>query len=192
MNSAPSASKEITPSVGVEGPIRLNLGGIGEGFRDGGIDGFKTVDLRDGADYKRDASDLSIFPDCSVDSVYASNILEHFPMARTVEVLREWRRVLKPGGILYVSVPDFARAVELYQKHGLTEWLRFHLWGDQKHPLNYHYTCFTQATLSKDLMDAGFFGSKRVYTWPFRVSDGSQNVDSFEGKLISLNMEAMK
>lgn len=179
-------------TVTLEQTLKLNLGGIGEGFRDGGIEGFKTVDLRDGADYKRDASDLSCFSDGSVDTVYASNILEHWSLNKTVTVLKEWHRVLKPGGWLYVSVPDFQRAVELYQKYGLTTWLRYHLWGDQKHPLNYHYTCFTLATLSKDLIDAGFRDVKRMDKWPFQVSDGSQNVDNAEGKLISLNVGALK
>jgi predicted SAM-dependent methyltransferase len=176
----------------VGGPIRLNLGGMGEGFVDGRIDGFKIVDLREGSDFKRDASDLSCFSDCSVETIYASNILEHWSLNKTVDVLKEWNRVLKVGCYLYISVPDFHRAVELYQKHGLTEWLRYHLWGDQKHPLNYHYTCFTLASLSKDLIDAGFRDVKRMSSWPFIVNDGSQNRDSIEGKFISLNVGAVK
>lgn len=198
--SALKESTEPTPdqrqvngnSLGAGGPLRLNLGGIGEGFLDGGIDGFKTVDLRAGADFQRDASDLSIFPDASVETVYASNILEHWSLNKTMEVLKEWNRVLKPGGWLYVSVPDFHRAVEMYQRSGLTLWLRYHLWGDQKHALNYHYTCFTLATLSKDLLDAGFRDVKRMLEWPFKVCDGSQNVDTIEKKPISLNVGALK
>jgi predicted SAM-dependent methyltransferase len=188
---SPSA---LASKTGVEGPLCLNLGGAGEGFLDGRIDGFLTVDLRDSpsTDIVCDCSTLTRFGDGTVETVYASNILEHFPMDRTLSVLKEWQRVLKPGGHLYVSVPDFHRAVEMYQKHGLTEWLRFHLWGDQKHPLNYHYTCFTFATLAKDLLDAGFHGIKRVSEWPFKVKDGSRNVDSIDGKLISLNMAATK
>lgn len=184
----------VPEKVATGGPLRLNLGGAGEGFLDSHIDGFLTCDLRDtpGTDVVCDCSSLQGFTDGSVETVYASNILEHFPLARTVQVLKEWNRVLKPGGWLYVSVPDFHRAVEIYQKNGLTEWLRFHLWGDQKHDLNYHYTCFTQATLSKDLIDAGFRDVKRMKEWPFKVKDGSMNLDSVDLKPISLNMGAMK
>lgn len=174
----------------LEKTLKLNLGGMGEGFLDGKIPGYLTVDLRDGADIVADCSNLSFAEDKSVESIYASNILEHWAMDRTVEVLREWRRVLIPGGKLYVSVPNFDVAVQLYQKAGLTQWLRYHLWGDQKHPLNYHYTCFTAATLAKDLYDAGFSDSKVAKKWPFEVKDGSQNVDTAYGMLISLNMEA--
>lgn len=177
-----------------DGAIRLNLGGCGEGFLDGRIEGFLTVDLRSGpgTDIVCDCSDLSRFESGSVEMVYASNILEHWPMAKTVDVLKEWNRVLKPGGMLYISVPDFHAAVELYHKIGLVPWLRYHLWGDQKHPLNYHYTCFTFASLAKDLMDAGFSDAKRVENWPFEVKDGSRNRNTVDHKLISLNVGAMK
>lgn len=38
--------------------------------------------------------------------LYASHVLEHIPWYKTEEVLREWVRVLKPGGVLEVWVPD--------------------------------------------------------------------------------------
>lgn len=186
--------KRSEPSVGVGEPIRLNLGGAGEGFLSGRIPGFLTVDLRDvpDTDILCDVSDLRRFPDGSVDAVYASNVLEHFSLKKTVDVLKEWGRVLKPGAPLYISVPDFHAAVELYHKTGLVDWLRYHLWGDQEHPLNYHYNCFTFASLAKDLMNAGFSDAKRVSEWPFPVKDGSTNCNTVDGKLISLNVEARR
>ena len=175
-------------------PLKLNLGGAGEGFVDSKVDGFLCVDLREGpeTDVVCNVSDLKPFEDNSVETVFASQILEHFPIERTVEVLREWRRVLKPGGTLYVSVPDFDVAVKLYHQYGLTQWVQYHLWGDQKHPLNYHYICFTTATLSKALLDAGFSDVKKVTEFPFEVKGGAMNRDSKLGLLISLSMEAVK
>lgn len=192
MGSVVEQSLKATQCLDSTEPLRLNLGGMGEGFLDGHIDGFKTVDLRDGADVQRDCSDLSVFQDATVDTIYASNILEHWSLLKTVDVLKEWNRVLRKGGRLYISVPDFDVAVKLYQQFGLTEWLRFHLWGDQKHPLNYHYTCFTFASLASDLIDAGFSDVKRVNEWPFKVNDGSLNRETRSGLLISLNVEAVK
>lgn len=175
-------------------PLRLNLGGAGEGFVDSKVSGFLCVDLRDGpeTDILCDASKLTVIDDETVECVFASQILEHFPIARTVEVLKEWRRVLQPRAKLYVSVPDFDQAVKLYQKCGLTTWLKYHLWGDQKHPLNYHYVCFTFASLAKDLIDAGFSDVKRIKDFPFEVKGGSTLVDTVTGEYISLNVEATK
>lgn len=176
------------------GPLWLNLGGAGEGFVDSSVSGFLTVDLREGpgTDVVADISDLSLFRTDSVEIVFASQVLEHFPIAKTVDVLKEWKRVLMPGRKLYVSVPDFDQAVKLYQKCGLTQWLKYHLWGDQKHALNYHYVCFTFASLAKDLIDAGFSDVKRLKDFPFQVKGGSTLRDTVTGELISLNVEATK
>lgn len=175
-------------------PLRLNLGGAGEGFLDGRLPGFLTVDLREGhsTDIVANANDLNQFKDATVEAVYASNILEHFPIADTVKVLKEWHRVLKQGGKLYVSVPDFDATVRLYQRTGLTEWIKYHLWGDQKHPLNYHYVCFTFASLAKDLLDAGFSDMKRVKVFDIGEQDGSTNVNTVTLEMVSLNVVATK
>lgn len=181
-------------AVPIAGAVRLNLGGAGEGFCDGRVEGFLTVDLREGpgTDIVGNARDLNMFRDGTVDCIYASQILEHFPIAETVNVLREWYRVLKPGAHLYISVPDFDAAVKLYLLRGLTQWLTYHLWGDQKHPLNFHYLCFTFPTLAKAVTDAGFSDVKRIEQFPFEVRDGSRNVDTVTGQFISLNVEAIK
>lgn len=173
-------------------PLRLNLGGAGEGYLSGRIPGFKTVDLREGpdTDFVGNVADLSGFKDGSVSAIYASNVLEHFPIHQTLSVLKEWRRVLVPGGKLMVSVPDFDACVQLYHKAGLTEWIQYLIWGDQKHELNYHYINFTAATLSKLLLDAGFADFKRVKSFGL-VRDASEHVDNTFGIRISLNMEAI-
>jgi len=54
-------------------------------------------------DYFGDAVDLP-FVDRSLDYVVASHVLEH--CANPIKALGEWFRVLKPGGIAYVVVPD--------------------------------------------------------------------------------------
>jgi ubiquinone/menaquinone biosynthesis C-methylase UbiE len=44
------------------------------------------------------------FPDGSLDYVVANHVLEH--CADPVRVLREWRRAVRPGGIIGLVVPD--------------------------------------------------------------------------------------
>jgi phosphatidylethanolamine/phosphatidyl-N-methylethanolamine N-methyltransferase len=43
------------------------------------------------------------FPDASVDRLVATHVLEH--VYRPHEVLREWNRVLKPGGVMSILIP---------------------------------------------------------------------------------------
>ncbi len=45
------------------------------------------------------------FPDATFDVVYSANVLEH--TADPVKVLSESLRVLKPGGILHMEMPNF-------------------------------------------------------------------------------------
>lgn len=81
--------------------IKLNIGA-----GNSKIDGYTPIDIKDGTD----AIKLP-YPDESVDEVYASHVLEHFPYEKTAQVLKEWARVLKPGGIMRIGVPDMAKIV---------------------------------------------------------------------------------
>lgn len=54
------------------------------------------------------------FPDDSFDAIYSYHVLEHLTLEDGLRVMREWRRVLKPGGICRVSTPDLAYFAEDY------------------------------------------------------------------------------
>jgi len=57
------------------------------------------------------------FPDSSFDVVYHSHVLEHFARDTAVNFIRECYRVLKPGGIIRVAVPDLEQIVKEYLKN---------------------------------------------------------------------------
>ena len=50
-----------------------------------------------------DAQELP-FRDCSLDFLIASHVLEHMPLP--LSTLEEWHRVLAPGGVLVLKIPD--------------------------------------------------------------------------------------
>jgi SAM-dependent methyltransferase len=60
--------------------------------------------LKIGRVMRMDAAKMS-FPDASFDFVYSFTVFEHIPDPRAV--LREIRRVLKPGGVVYTNVHLF-------------------------------------------------------------------------------------
>jgi SAM-dependent methyltransferase len=80
-----------------------------------GVTAWET-DLRDGGDFRfddrrppgrqflREATDLSGIAEASYDFILSSHCLEH--VANPLAALREWRRVLRPGGQLVLILPD--------------------------------------------------------------------------------------
>jgi predicted SAM-dependent methyltransferase len=54
------------------------------------------------------------FPETSFDVVYHSHLLEHFSRKRALPFLRECYRVLRPGGVIRVAVPDLEKIVRAY------------------------------------------------------------------------------
>lgn len=62
--------------------------------------------------------DLGFLCDESMDYLYSSHLLEDFWFAETQEILTEWRRVLKTGGLLVTCCPDQAVYVKHCEKTG--------------------------------------------------------------------------
>lgn len=63
------------------------------------ITSLKTWDLEDG-----DAQFMESVPDATIDFVFSSHCLEH--LRDPAEGLRNWFRILRPGGFLIITVPD--------------------------------------------------------------------------------------
>jgi len=62
------------------------------------------------------------YPDDSFDIVHAHQVLQH--VARPVDLLREMRRVAKPGGLVAARDVDYAGTIWFPQLSGLDEWMR--------------------------------------------------------------------
>ncbi|HEV8441089.1 MAG TPA: methyltransferase domain-containing protein, partial [Methylomirabilota bacterium] len=70
--------------------------------------GFETLNIVGGyhVNYVLDARSKLPFKDETFELLYASHILEHIPWYQTDATLKEWTRVLRPGGKLQIWVPD--------------------------------------------------------------------------------------
>lgn len=157
-------------------------------------EGWEILDALPGphVDHQGDAEDLSRFADCTFAAVYASHVLEHFDYKdELVPVLREWWRVLRPGGTLYVSVPDLHRLCRLYVAPERQPLERFHImrmmFGGHVDHYDYHMVGLDQDYLEHCLRSAGFGALRRVET--FGLFQDNSAGEAY-GTLISLNMTA--
>lgn len=176
--------------------IRLHLGG-GKIY----IPGFVHIDKRkfDHIDHVQDVKDLSNFEDESVSLIYSCHLLEHFKRKEINEVLQEWNRVLKKGGILRLSVPGFEEIIKVYEKYQDLKLVLGPIVGGQDYEYNSHYMIFDFKTLREELMKVGFKDVKR-FDWRktdhAHIDDCSQayipHMDKEHGLPVSLNVEAMK
>jgi predicted SAM-dependent methyltransferase len=148
----------------------------------------------DHVDHLGDAGNLSRFPDGTFVQVYASHVLEHFDYKdEIVRVLKEWHRVLKPGGILCVSVPDLERLCHLYLTPRLAPDVRFLLmrmiFGGHIDKYDYHQAGLDEGYLAGQLQQAGFHSLQRVQS--FNLFNDS-SVLQVLGMPISLNIAATR
>ncbi len=174
------------------------------------IPGFINIDIDNlpHIKYQVDIRDLDVFSDNSVDLIYSSHSLEYFDRSEVKLVLREWWRVLRPGGTLRVAVPDFEAIVKIYLSSGDldSQGILGPLYGrwpykKEKGEIDtmYHKTTYDYNSLKKVLKNAGFKNIRR-YTWQNTIhkdyDDYSQayipHMDKENGILISLNVEAEK
>ena len=80
-------------------------------------EGWHTLDIVPGpeVDFVGDCRDLEQFAENSVDTIYASHVLEHVRYAdELAPTLKRWHAVLKPGGNVMISVPDLRMLCQLF------------------------------------------------------------------------------
>lgn len=170
---------------------RLHIGGweVKEGWE------ILDVMARPGVDHVGTCRDLSRFQDETFQGVYASHVIEHLDYINDIGgALREWNRVLAPGGHLYVSAPDLDILAELFLlRESNTPAERFEImrmmFGGHVSPADYHQAGLNEEFLRSFLEDAGFRDIRRVDNFGL-FQDTS--VYEFKGIPISVNLIACK
>ncbi len=156
--------------------VKLNLG-----CGDKEVLGYIGLDLKKGNDIRK-----LDFADASVDEVYASHVLEHFSHAEIATVLKEWARVLKPGGVMRIAVPDVGKIIEQHKSDdpiGGHAFLQAVIYGGDTDKNDRHWSSFTRETLTEAMNKAGI-GFVTDFK-PFNLTDCSN-------LKYSLNLEGVK
>jgi SAM-dependent methyltransferase len=127
LTEAARATREAGPAGAVNGegaerPRRLHWG-----CGDVVVPGWINSDLKSGpgVDLPCDIRQGLPLPDAHVDYIVSHHVLNDLGIYDQVPALKELRRVLRPGGVLRLSVADLDRAIAAYQA-GRREY--FHVW----------------------------------------------------------------
>jgi len=145
--------------------LKLNLG-CGDKILPGYVN-VDVVEARAGMrpDVICDLHDLAPFADNSADEILSVHVVEHFWRWEVRDILREWMRVLKPGGRLVLECPNLLSACGTFlqnpeqfsredQNGQRTMWV---FYGDPawKDPLMIHRWGYTPESLKQLLAEVG-------------------------------------
>lgn len=120
-------------------------------------------------------------PDGVADEIRASHLLEHFNHNGVQKVLADWVRVLKPGGLLKIAVPDLEYIATRFLSGAAGQYNGW-LHGGQVDARDCHLVSFDFDSLSALLRQAGLVG---IHYWGGEDSDCS-SLD------VSLNLAGYK
>lgn len=156
---------------------------IGCGKRDFGPD-WDHIDKADFPHIKsKDVTNLP-YETGTIDVIYACHLIAYFDREEIVPVLKEWRRVLKKGGVLRLATPNW----DVLRKMAVP--MLGPLYGKMGDPVIYHKTVYTFDSLKRLVTDAGFHYAKR---YDHKKTEHAQFDDHsaayHKDKLISLNIE---
>ncbi len=134
------------------------------------------IDASVAPDIVASITDMAPVRSASFDAVWSSHNLEHLYPHEVALALAEFRRVLRPGGVAYMTMPDLQQVAELVARDGLCD-LAYVSPAGPVTPLDMlyghgaslaagnsfmgHRTGFTASSLEAALLAAGF-GSARV------------------------------
>ncbi len=108
------------------------------------------------ADIKANITNLQYYNNNTISEIYCCHVFEHIKRCQLVNTLLEWNRILDINGKLRLSVPDFEKAIKIYQKnHDMSEIIGF-LNGGQTDEYDIHFVNFDLAILTELLETCGF------------------------------------
>lgn len=168
------------------------------------IEGFANIDAYKGCGCDIIAGVERIkLADNTVEVVYNSHVFEHIPRNTARSVIAEWYRVLKPGGKLYLCMPDIEALFRIYldslsdydtpEGRYLNDMSRDIVYGGQTSEYDFHYNGYSFPTLKALLEDVGFHDVQRFDRKTFTINPNRDaGFAEIRGVPISLNIEAVK
>ncbi len=88
------------------------------------------------------------FDDESIDSIYASHVVEHFSREEWESIHKDWVRVLKKGGSIEIRCQDIIKTCQKFINNPTEPFNMMALYGTQLTLGEYHKNGFTEQSLT--------------------------------------------
>jgi predicted SAM-dependent methyltransferase len=139
------------------------------------------------------------FPDGCASEILSNHSVEHVSWLKVDSVVRDWLRVLKPGGRVFLRTPDLEFICKTYlsgrrtDEHptdeinmfrifgdcGHSEWANIKLFAGQNYPGNFHYFALDMDMLTRLFTKCGFINVRRLSIQPV-FSPGEIQAEAFK------------
>jgi len=133
--------------------MKLHLGAGKRRF-----EGFINIDLHD-SDYDCDIRKLP-FEDDSADEIVSVHCVEHFYIHEILDVIKEWRRVLKPDGVMVLELPCLDKVLMHFYNGSPENMTLWAIYGDPRTHKDgepaLHKWCWSKQQFRELLILAGF------------------------------------
>ena len=138
---------------------------------------------------------LDKFSDEAIDEIYMCHVLEHFSFKEAEDLLHGFKKKLRYGGVIRISVPDIDRLIEIYRASNKNlDKVKYALMGGQDYEYNFHKSIYNEVSLRNLLHKCGF---NDIVVWDTKsdfgvdIGDWSTGIISSDiGKIpVSINLK---
>lgn len=105
------------------------------------------------------------YPEGSAEVIVCVQTLEHLTRDEVNHALKNWYKILKPGGTLHIDVPDFEETARLLLAQKLEadkEWYYRLIYGSQKDSFSIHKDGYSEEKLRNILAQNSFKNIRRL------------------------------
>jgi len=106
--------------------------------------------------YWRDLTDKIPLTDNSIDIVFSSHFLEHLTKTKGEQFLNDIYRIMKPGGLMRILVPDLDIAIQKFNQGEINETLDLFFYTSEEADFSAHKYNYTFGSLKTKLEEIGF------------------------------------
>jgi len=129
------------------------------------------------------------YADNTASAIFSSHVLEHLFIDEVLNLISECHRVLRPGGICRVVVPDLEKIISLYNSDDPRKFIAdIYEVTTRRAVKNSHHCAFTGAFLSSLFTQAGF---SKCLVLSYRVGN-CPDIELLDNRPESLFFEAIK